>query len=427
MPSSARNELAPNRDASASGLLSGVLHVEAPLDDVLRVEVGARGVVAGLVDGELHAQLADGGHVPVLALVLVTDLGRRVRQAGLVEEVLVEVQVRRVGRERDADRGAALAELEEVDELGVDAVDLVAGLVDERLQVEELVTEEVQALDADRPDEVRRVARGDLGLEDVRRDVVVVDLEGDVDVLLRLVVGVDELRLFLELLRLTARAQSDEPADDDAAVGTRGGRIDRRGGDRRRGGRRCDCRLRCGWRRCWRGPVEAAPPQAPRTSMNPTNRTTTRDVPRWANLRFSSMSYDSSNCMSPDPGQPTLHFLSIPAAPPRSTADARAAWRESPSAARSRDRPTCSTRRRTISRPISSIGCRTLVEGRIQRLGDGRVVEPDNGDVVRDAPAGSAQRLEGAGGHRVRGGEDRVDVGSRGEEFVAWLQNRPAA
>ena len=250
-----------------------VLHVEAPLDDVLRVEVGARGVVAVLVDGELHAQLADGGHVPVLALVLVTDLRRRVRQAGLVEEVLVEVQVRRVGRERDADRGAALAELEEVDELGVDAVDLVAGLVDERLQVEELVAEEVQALDADRPDEVRRVARGDLGLEDVRRDVVVVDLEGDVDVLLRLVVGVDELRLFLELLRLTARAESDEPADDDAAVRARGGRVDRRGGDRRR--RRSARRPPPAMlgRLPPAGAGEAAPPQAPRTSMNPTNRT----------------------------------------------------------------------------------------------------------------------------------------------------------
>ena len=55
-------------------------------------------------------------------------------------------------------------------------------------------------------------------------------------------------------------------------------------------------------------------------------------------------------------------------------------------------------------------------EGRIRRLGDGRVVEPDDGDVVRDAPAGGAQHLEGAGGHRIRGGEDRVDVGSRGED-----------
>ena len=118
------------------------------------------------------------------------DLGRRVRQAGLVEEVLVEVQERRVGRERHADRGAALAELEEVDELRVGRRSmLVAGLVDERLQVEQLVAEEVQALDADRTDDVRRVARGDLRLEDVRRDVVVVDLERDVDVLLRVVVS----------------------------------------------------------------------------------------------------------------------------------------------------------------------------------------------------------------------------------------------
>src|SRR6185503_18573790 len=117
------------------------------------------------------------------------------------------------------------------------AFDAVAGLVDERLQVEQLVAEEVQALDADRTDDVRRAARGDLRLEDIRRDVVVVDLEGDVDVLLGFVIGVDELRLGLQLLRLTAGAKADEPADDYAAVGARSSRVDRRGGDRRgRGG-----------------------------------------------------------------------------------------------------------------------------------------------------------------------------------------------
>src|SRR4029078_8218379 len=109
---------------------------------------------------------------------------------------------------------------------------------DERLQVEQLVAEEVQALDAHRPDEGRRVARGDLRLEDVRRDVVVVYLEGDVDVLLRVVEVVDELGLRLELLRLPARAKADEPADDDAAV---------RGGGGRRG------RLRAGRGGGWRG------------------------------------------------------------------------------------------------------------------------------------------------------------------------------
>ena len=39
LPSAARNEPGPKSDDSASGLLSAVLHVEAPLDDVRRVEL----------------------------------------------------------------------------------------------------------------------------------------------------------------------------------------------------------------------------------------------------------------------------------------------------------------------------------------------------------------------------------------------------
>ena len=41
---------------------------------------GLGGVVAVLVDGQLHGQLAHGSQVPGLAVVLLADLVRRVRQ-----------------------------------------------------------------------------------------------------------------------------------------------------------------------------------------------------------------------------------------------------------------------------------------------------------------------------------------------------------
>ena len=44
--------------------------------------------------------------------------------------------------------------------------------------------------------------------------------------------------------------------------------------------------------------------------------------------------------------------------------------------------PISSNSRRAISRPISSIGCRTLDERRLRRHGQRRVVEPDDGDVA---------------------------------------------
>ena len=114
---------------------------------------------------------------------------------GLVEEVLVVEDVRRIDGERQADLGAALTDLEEVGELRIDARLRVAGRRDERREVQQLVAEEVEALDADRADDVRGVAGRDLGLEDARRDRVVDDLERDVDVLLRVVVRLDPVLL----------------------------------------------------------------------------------------------------------------------------------------------------------------------------------------------------------------------------------------
>ena len=236
------------------------LHVEAPLDDVLGVEVGARGVVAVLVDGELHAQLANGVHVPRLAVVQVADLGRRVRQLGLVEQLLVVVDERRVDRERQADGRAVLADLEEVDQRRVELGHVEALGRDERLQVEQVVAEDVEAFDADRADDVRRVAGRDLDLELLRGDAVVVDLRRQVDVLLGGVEVRGELLLGRDLLGLAAAAEADEPADDLAAVGADGRgdglrgdgderrRLGRSGGlgGRRRGGRGRARSGRCG-------------------------------------------------------------------------------------------------------------------------------------------------------------------------------------
>ncbi len=78
--------------------------------------------------------------------------------------------------------------------------------------------------------------------------------------------------------------------------------------------------------------------------------------------------------------------------------------------------PTSSSSRRTISRPISSMGWRTLVSGGIGRFATGESSKPTSGDVLRDPPAGRAKRRQGAGGHEVRGGEHGVEVRSGREE-----------
>ena len=74
--------------------------------------------------------------------------------------------------------------------------------------------------------------------------------------------------------------------------------------------------------------------------------------------------------------------------------------------------------RRAISWPISSIGWRTLVSGGRRGRRDRRVVVADDRDVLGDAPPGGGQDGQGAGGHEVGRGEDRVDVGARREQPV---------
>ena len=76
-----------------------------------------------------------------------------------------------------------------------------------------------------------------------------------------------------------------------------------------------------------------------------------------------------------------------------------------------------------MARPISSMGWRTLVIGRVHVAGDRRVVVADQRHVVGYAAARLAQDLAGAGGHDVGLGEDRVEVGAAGQQF----RHRPAA
>ena len=65
-------------------------------------------------------------------------------------------------------------------------------------------------------------------------------------------------------------------------------------------------------------------------------------------------------------------------------------------------------------------------EGGLGRGRDRRVVEADDGDVLGDASTGGRQDRQGAGGHEVRGGEDGIDVGARGEEpFHRRTRRRP--
>ena len=195
---------------------------------------------------------------------MVADLGRRVRQVGLIEQLLVVVDERRVGRVREADGLAGLAHLEEVDQRRVELGHVEALRLDERRHVEQVVEEDVEAFHADRPDDVRRVAGGDLDLELVGRDAVVVDLDAEVDVLLRGVEVGGELLLGGDLLRLAAAADADEPADDLAAVGAdgRGDGLGGDGDDRRCGG---GGGRRRGLGRGRRRPRGAEPPHAATT------------------------------------------------------------------------------------------------------------------------------------------------------------------
>ena len=189
--------------------------------------------------------------------VLLAVLVRRVREAGLVEQALRVEQHRRVDRERDAD--LALVELVDVDRVLREARQVVVVLRDERREVQPLAVERVGAADADRPDDVRPVARGDLGREGVVGAGVRDRLEGQVDVRVAGVELLDDLLLDVDLLRRVATAEAAVPADLGLAGsgrrpvdGDRRVRRGRRGVARRRGDLGCRGRRGDG-RRAQRG------------------------------------------------------------------------------------------------------------------------------------------------------------------------------
>jgi hypothetical protein len=91
--------------------------------------------------------------------------------------------------------------------------------LDERLEVEVLTGEGVGALAADRADDVRRVAAGDLRRQGVLGDVVVDELDDQLDVVVLFVELGDQLLLALDLGDLGAGAETDEPAHDGRPFG----------------------------------------------------------------------------------------------------------------------------------------------------------------------------------------------------------------
>ena len=193
------------------------LGLEAPLDDVLGIERRVGRVLAVLVDGQDLRDLADRVVGPVdLRCRRASCTCRRTRgaarlEAGLLEQARDVEQHRRVDRERDAD--LALVELVDVDGVGREARQVVAGRLDERREVQPLAVERVRAADADRPDDVGPVARGDLGREGVVGAGVRDGLEHEVDVRVARVEVLDDLLLDLDLLRGVAAAEAAEPAD----------------------------------------------------------------------------------------------------------------------------------------------------------------------------------------------------------------------
>ena len=236
-----------------------------------------------------------------------------------------------------------------------------------------LVDEQVQALDADRTDDVRRVTGRDLRLEDVGRDVVVEDLERDVGLVLvrRIVVERgDEVLLDLDLLRLTARAQTDEPADDLAAVGAGHAGVDGLRGEQRVGSGDGAALATAAADGAALGAVEAAlPPQAAAmTAMTPTRAIKARGPDRdWfiaidsSCARSSAISYLS--LMRPSgwgpitlgsvpAGRRPAQGMRLPALEARRMSSVARITRRAIRSPRSMLSPS----RWTISRPISSTG-----------------------------------------------------------------------
>ena len=366
-----------------------------------------------------------------LPFVHLADLGRRVRQLGLIEQLLVVVDERRVGGVRDADGGAVLADGEVVDQRRVELGHVEVVRRDQRLQVEQVVAEDVEAFHADRADDVRRVAGRDLDGELVGRDLVVVDLDRQVDLSLFAGSALKSSANFCSAaicsglpplpMPMNQRTTLPPLGPTAAAIGsgvmaTRDGpRSGRGGGGRGRGGAAA------------LGAGVVAPPQAAATMatiasegdqgaragseriilMSPPPASSDRSPTAWdvigvgrrASLRA------SAGCR-PTQGDrlPALDARRI-------SSVARITRRGTGSAA-----STASTSRRAISWPISSMGWRTLVSCGVVEVAIGESSKPTTATSSGTRRPDADEDGQRAGRHQVGRGEHGVDVRMGGQQ-----------
>jgi hypothetical protein len=159
----------------------------------------------------------------------------RVGQAGLVEQVEVDVHEGREDREGQADL-ALFLDAVEVDQGRVEVGEVVVVLLDVRGEVEPGAGEGGAAADAHGADDVGGVAGGDLGGEDVRGLVGVDDLQDEFDVVLARVELLDDQFLGGDGRGVRARAHADEPADLDLVGGAGTAPVEAGGGGEECGG-----------------------------------------------------------------------------------------------------------------------------------------------------------------------------------------------
>lgn len=183
--------------------------VEAELDHVVGIEPVVSGVPAFRVERELLGEGLEDGGVPRPAAVVLAEARRWVRQTGPVEQLAVVEHDR--GIDAEGEGGDLVAVAPHVDLGGVVLVEFE--VVEELGEVEELALEPAAAEDADRPDEVGRVAFGDARSEDCVGLVGVDEGDLEVDLVLALVEVLDDGFLAGELLGLRAGTQPDEPLD----------------------------------------------------------------------------------------------------------------------------------------------------------------------------------------------------------------------
>ena len=99
-----------NGSAEERGDTTGIcpLIKETELDDTLGIESCVGGIIAGLVNGQFHGQVLEVRQVPRLAVIHFTNLVRRVRQLGFIEQFLVVIDEGREQGKRNANQNALI-------------------------------------------------------------------------------------------------------------------------------------------------------------------------------------------------------------------------------------------------------------------------------------------------------------------------------